>query len=120
MYKGEIIHFIGGITEYIGELDQTEHPKGTGWYRIKNPCYFVQQKSPDGKSITLGVSRIWGVDKLYRKYVDLYCPPDSLIEIRTLDKNGGLYKSYMNQLERPSLDKIIPPTGADLQAVRGH
>ncbi|MCK4716978.1 MAG: hypothetical protein KAT54_09250, partial [Candidatus Marinimicrobia bacterium] len=91
MYNDEIIQFFGGINQYIGELDQSKHPLGAGWYRIKNPCCPYTEQKGDG--VTVSLSRIWGIDKLYRKFVDIYCPQDSLIEIRVLDKHGGLYKA---------------------------
>jgi len=112
MYQNEIIHFTGGINEYIGELDQTKHPLGDGWYRIKNPC--CPYINRDGDKVSFSITRIWGVDKLYRKFVDIYCPPDSLMEIRVLDKNGGLYKAYMKELNRPDLNLIKPPTDSEL------
>jgi len=111
MYQNEIIHFTGGINEYIGELDQTKHPLGDGWYRIKNPC--CPYTNQDGDKVSFSITRIWGVDKLYRKFVDIYCPPDSLMEIRVLDKNGGLYKAYMKELNRPDLNLIKPPTDVE-------
>ena len=116
MYKDEIVHFFGGLNDYIGELDQTGHPMGPGWYRIKNPCCL--QTKQDGDTLRVGITRIWGVDKMYRKYVDIYCPRDSLMEVRVLDKNGGLYKAYMNELGRPDLNLIKSPTSEDIRAIR--
>lgn len=112
MYKDEIIHFFGGVQNYLGQLDQSEHPNGPGWYRIKNPCnlYISQDKDVVRTQIT----RIWGVDKFYRKFVDIYCPLDSIMEIRVLDKEGGLYKSYMKELDRPDLNLIKSPTDEDI------
>jgi len=115
MYQNEVIHFVGGINEYIGELDQTKHPLGEGWLRINNPCrfYFEQQKD----RFKVQISRIWGVDKLYRKFIDIYCPADSLKEIKVLDKNGGFYKAYMKELGRPDLNLIKAPTDADVASI---
>jgi len=116
MYQNEIIHFTGGINEYIGELDQTEHPLGEGWIRIKNPCEVIYgEKKGQGKVRLL--LRIWGVKKDYRRFVDIYCPPDSLKEIRVLDKDGEVYKVYKRELDRPSLDLIKAPTDADLATI---
>ena len=109
MYRDEIIHFQGGLHEYIGVLDQTEHPNGSGWWRIKNPCsYIVQQVNEN--TVKFRLVRIWGMDKLYRKFVDIYCPSDSLMEIRVLDKDGGLYKAYRQEIDRPDVSRIhLPP-----------
>ena len=112
MYQGEIIHFAGGMNEYIGELDQSKHPLGKGWCRIKNPC--TVNLVQDGKTVNRIISRIWGVEKLYRKFIDIYCPPDSLMEIRVVDKDGKIYKVYKQELDRPDLNLIKAPTDADL------
>lgn len=115
-YKNEIIHFSGGMHDYIGELDSTPHPWGEGWIRIKNPCEVVYQKNKQG-GIDKILIRIWGVKKEYRRFVDIYCPPDSLKEIRVVDKEGEIYKVYRKEVDRASLDLIKAPTSADLAAV---
>lgn len=118
MYNGEIIHFFGGLTAYIGELDQIEHPAGPGWWRIRHPCISESYKDDDDNLQTM-VLRIWGDKKRYRKFVDIYCPPDSLMEIRVLDKNGGLYEDYMKELKRPTAKPglIVAPSSAEVETI---
>jgi len=118
MYEGEIVHFKGSFHDYLGELETFKkgHPNGANWYRIKNPCGFISQSDRNNVARFTAV-RIWGHDKLYQKYVDIHCPPDSLIEIKVLDKEGGLYKMYEAELNRPSLDRIVTPSNADLDRV---
>jgi len=103
------------MNEYIGKLDQSKHPLGKGWWRIKNPCsvHMIQ----DGQTVNRVLSRIWGFAKLYRKFVDIYCPPDSLMEIRVLNKDGEIYKVYNAELNRMSLDRIQAPTDIDMAKI---
>jgi hypothetical protein len=112
MYAGEIIQFIGGVQQYIGEMAQEPHPNGKGWYRILNPC--TPSVEQDGNDIRLTLTRIWGMDRLYQKFVDIYCPDDSLKEVRVLDKAGGLYKGYMAELTRAEFGLIRPPGSSEL------
>lgn len=94
-YAGEIIHFIGGMTPFLGELDQGDHPNGPNWYRIKNPCLIKLVPSETGpKTAKIDVTTLEGDNNYYRKYVDIRIPPDSILEIRTLDKKGEFYKMY--------------------------
>jgi len=111
MYNGETIQFIGGLNEYIGVLDQTEHPNGQGWYRLKQACHigFDQQKK------ATVITRLGGPKRVYRDYVDIYIPRDSLMEIRTLDKDGELYKVWNDEMRRPKLDRIVLPEGGSIQ-----
>ncbi len=111
-YNNEIIHFCGGMREYIGKLEQSEHPAGEGWIRILDPA--LMRYTQDEKGVQFNVMRIWGEDHLYRRFVDIYCPSDSLKEIKVLDKNGGLYKTYQKELGRVSLNRIIAPGAADI------
>lgn len=115
-YKGEIIHFFGGLQPYIGRLDTNEHPNGPGWYRIIDPCEVAQRVDKEGRAHGV-ISRIWGVQKNYRHYVDVYCPEDSLKEIRVLDKNGEMYNIYQQELKAVGLNKIVAPTMADVESV---
>jgi len=118
-YNGEIIHFIGGIHGYIGELDQSKHPMGEGWVRIKNPCAVDIVQDNKTKAVNRVIARIWGIKKLYQKYVDIYCPKDSLKEIRVLDKQGEIYQVYQKELNRPDLNLIKAPTDGDIAKVLG-
>lgn len=116
MYKDEIIHFTGGMVTYIGRLDQSEHPNGEGWYRILDPCTMTVYED-DKRHAQLSLQRIWGMSKFFRHFVDIYCPPDSLKEIRVLDKNGGLYKAYMKELGQPEMELIVSPSEADIKNI---
>lgn len=109
MYEGEIIQFSGGIREYMGELDQTEHPLGKTWYRLKNPCVLVQRNNPQKNSVENVIAAIWGHNKAYRKFIDIRVPEESILEIRVLDKNGEFYKVYKQEVERIQQGRIITP-----------
>jgi len=109
MYKGEVVHFIGGLTEFLGELDQTEHPNGVNWYRIKNPCIVFTRNNEQMKRVETVVALLSGPQKAYRRFVDIRIPPDSILEIRVLDKNGALYKHYYDEVNRIMPEKIILP-----------
>jgi hypothetical protein len=108
MYNGEIIHFIGGLTEYIGEMDQGQHPMGKGWYRIKNPAWVLTTSDGNDKLHTV-VGRLGGPQHAYRKFVDIFIPEQSLIEIRVLEKDSDLYKFYLKEVNRPKSELIHLP-----------
>lgn len=116
-YKDEVIVFGGGMTAYIGKLDQNPHPMGKGWIRINDPCTFEQAWDEQQHKYRVSMVRIWGVDNLYRRFVDIYCPPDSLKEIRVTDKKGGMYKKYKEEVNRPSMNLIRPPTDGDVRTI---
>ena len=110
MYNGEVIHFIGGVHDYLGELDQSEHPMGSDWYRIKNPCITFQQQDPQTQKLNNVVASMAGPNKAYQKFVDIRVPPDSIMEIRVLDKKGDLYKVYKQESERVAPSLIHMPS----------
>ena len=112
-YKDKIVQFFGGVNQYIGEMDPGPHPNGSNWYRILNPCCPNVESVGDG--VRLSLTRIWGMDKLYKKYVDIYCPPDSLIEIRELD--GGMLNMYKKELERPDMNLIKSPGDSEVSFI---
>lgn len=109
MYNSEIIHFIGGVHDYIGELDQSEHPMGKNWYRIKKPCITFSQRNEEKQRVDNVVASMVGPHKTYRKFVDIRVPEDSIMEIRVLDKNGDLYKFYQKESNRVSPSLIVMP-----------
>jgi hypothetical protein len=96
MYKGEVIHIIGGLNDYIGELDQSEHPNGPGWYRINKPVLSFLQQDDKGRPVNaLFAYKGAPGEQTYRDYVDIFIPPDDPKEIRTLVKDGPSHKIYM-------------------------
>ena len=109
MYNGEIIQFTGGTKDYIGELDQGEHPNGPGWWRINKPCMIFERQNPEKRSIENVVTSFSGPQKSYRKFVDIYLSPEHPIEIKVVDKNGDLYKVYRQEADRVASDIIISP-----------
>jgi len=117
-YAGKVVHVIGGISEYIGEL--ADHPMNEGefcgWIRIKNPC-LVQLHTDEAGSIKIRLMRIGGVQGNYRDRVDMHFPKDTFLEIRELMKSGTLCQAYRNELERPVLDKIIDPNAVDFKKI---
>lgn len=113
-YAGEIIEFNGGINTYLGELEIGEHPLGPNWYRIKNPCITFRRENKDMKRIESVVASIWGNQKMFRKFVDIRIPEDSILEVKVLDKDGGLYKIYKDEINRIAPERIILPDNAGL------
>ncbi|EFK95753.1 hypothetical protein LDC_2233, partial [sediment metagenome] len=111
----------GGIHDFMGEIETFdgpkegyepptlhEHPNGLGWIRIKNPCLVktVEQKNAVGELI----SKLGGPQCVYKNYVDIYIPRgESMIEIRELDEEGGLYEAYNKQLNQPKIKNIVVP-----------
>ena len=111
MYNDEVIQIIGGINDYIGKLDQTPHPMGPDWYRLKDPCLIFVRDDPEKKTMNTIVSKLQGPpgQNNYRKYVDIRIPDTSHMEIRTVDKKGKLYEVYKTELELKEPSKIIVP-----------
>lgn len=113
MYENKVVHFTGGIKEYIGRLFQGKHPNGKGWWRINEPCQVVVVQKGE-ELISVSLARIWGMDKLYEKHIDIYCPEDFLMEIKVLDESGGIYKTYLKEIGRPDRSLILSPTDDNL------
>jgi hypothetical protein len=110
-YNGEVIHFSGGINDYIGELDQSEHPMGPNWYRIKNACVTFQHQHPETQRIEQVISYVSN-NKSFRKFVDVRVPDDSIVEVKVVDKDGHLYKVYKAEIARmPSTIIHMPNSG---------
>ncbi len=109
-YSDEIIHFIGGIHEYLGRLGEGEHPMGDDWFSIKDPCLTWMHQNEAEKRLDTVVASLWGPHKVYRRYVNFRIPPECPIEIRELDKNGSLYGYYQKTINMPTEGKIILPT----------
>jgi hypothetical protein len=109
MYKEEVIHFIGGMNEYLGVMDQTEHSNGKGWYRILDACHIGFD--PERKATR--VTRLGGPKHVYRSFVDIYIPPDSIMEVRALDKKGELYNVWRKAITQPKADRIVLPEGVN-------
>ncbi len=114
MYKDQIIHFFGGMHEYVGELDQKEHKMGKGWYRILNPCLVSQTQDPETKTLTNILIPLPGSGNAYKKYVDFRIPEDFVIEIRTIHKGGRMYEIYKQEVERPVADRIHIPESSSV------
>ena len=110
MYNDEIIQIIGGLNDYAGELDQTEHPNGPGWYRIKEPCLVYVEANPQTGKLTNRIRRFVGPpgDPDYRNYVDVYIPDCVQMEIRVLVKDGRMYKVYKEEINRKKSSLYLP------------
>uniref|UniRef100_A0A6M3IY78 Uncharacterized protein n=1 Tax=viral metagenome TaxID=1070528 RepID=A0A6M3IY78_9ZZZZ len=110
MYNDEVIQLIGGVNDFIGKLDQSEHPLGDRWFRIKDPCLVFNREDPAHKRMTTVVARLSGPDgKSYRNFVDVYIPLTDPVEIRVLDKDGPLCKVYIEERDRKAPTNIIIP-----------
>jgi len=100
---------MGGINQFIGRLDPSEHPNGPNWYRINDPCLTFQKENAELKRIDNVVAEMSGPGKAYRKFVDVYIPQDCHVEIRVLDKSGKLFEVYDSEIKRIKPDRIIIP-----------
>lgn len=107
IYKGQVVQFIGGPQEYLGELE--EHPT-PGWVRIKNPCMIGPKR--EGDMVRVMIVKHGGHQKAYRPYVDIWIPGDSIVEIRPLHPKGEMFKIYQKEIGRPDIENIIIPDGA--------
>ena len=114
-YKGKVIHFIGGINEYLGELDQSS-ALSENWIRIYNPVLvrFVTR----GVETGLMVERLGGPGEAYEKFVDLWLPDTLRYEVRVLREDGHLYATYIKQREMPRIENIVLPGTPEIQRVK--
>ena len=111
-YKDEIVHFSGGIHDYIGSLETSGKEAGGGqWFRIHEPCLTFTQDNPALKTRKNIIALMSGAPgaRNYHNYVDIYIPQDSIIEIRVLDKNGDMFRIYRQEVERKPPNMIIVP-----------
>ncbi len=117
-YNDEIIQISGGMNDFIGKLDQTLHPMGENWYRIKDPCITFMQKNEEKKVLQTVIARMSGPPGAiaFRKFVDIRIPECDPVEIRVVDKKGPLYKYYKEEIDRKEPSNIIVP---DLTVVPG-
>ena len=111
MYKGEVVHIVGTLSSYLGELGQEEHPNGKNWMRINNPVA-MKYEGDQIKLLKLG-----GVEDLYKPYVDIKLPADVAYEVRVLDKASMLYDGYIKESRRKKPSLIVTPQAAGLKAV---
>ena len=117
MYNEEIVQLSGGMNDYIGKLDQTDHPRGPGWYRIKDPCLVFVREHPTEKKLQRIVTNMAGPagSRSFRKFVDVYIPDCAPMEIKVLDKSGPLHKFYREEIDRKKGLIIVPDQGIAMQ-----
>jgi len=114
-YKEQIVHVIGGMNEYVGELDTAPHKNGSNWIRIKNPCKVNYMHDKAG-SQAIRLMSMYNSGTLYKQYVDIRLPDDPALEILTLLKDGDLMKNYLSQVTREKSAIIqMPNSGLKLQ-----
>ena len=109
MYNDEVIQISGGLNDYIGKLDQSPHPMGEGWYRIKDPCITFSKQDPNTKQVLNVVASLHGPQNNFRKFVDIRIPDGLQMEIKVIDKTGELYKFYQKEINRETPQNIILP-----------
>jgi len=107
---GDIVHLIGGITEYAGEISLISEEKMGYWVSIKNPCILMMVQKGNQMLSTLSI--LGGPEYVYEHHVILYLPKDSLIEIRVLDREGGLYALYKKQAATPKYEGVLDLPGS--------
>jgi len=99
-YKNKIIKFCGGVRDYVGELQHGPHPNGAYWYRILKPCVSFTQQNPVTKKVQLTLASLRGINNTYEQFIDIYVPPDSIIEVLVADKTGDLYEVYQAEIKK--------------------
>ena len=107
MYSGRVEMLLGGIHDYIGQIDDSPHPRGEGWYRIKNPCHLFLSTDLGKDNLVAYMAGEPG-ERSYKEIVDVKIP--GRVEIRQLDKNGPLYKIYKGEVKKKE-SVIIKPGG---------
>lgn len=112
-YSGKIIHLTYGGNDYIGDIKVLSEE---GWYRIFNPCSVnvVQIQTPKGPGEKIFISAIQQDDDRYEKFVDIFIPPEMIIEIRVLNPDGAYMEIYNRQIARKKSKLIHLPAGASL------
>ena len=109
-YKDEVVQFLGGANEYVGQLETLSVEScGGKWYRIHEPCLIFQQDNPALKRRQNILAYMCGAPKNYHNYVDIFIPRDSIIEIRTLDKKGDMFKIYRQEVDRKAPSLVVVP-----------
>lgn len=109
MYNDEVVQFRGGISEYVGRVKELKE-RGKGWYRIKEPCLVFQRDNPAMKRRENVLAYLPGPQQNFKKFIDVYIPPDSIIEVWPLDEAGELYKVYQKEISREAPSLIVVPT----------
>ena len=117
-YPGKVIHIIGGVREYIGEMGPLPHPNGPNWYRINNACQVIHTTRKNTNESVRLIQAIDGPQRDYEKYADLRIPEDSIIEITILNPKGNLHNLYKKEINAVKMDRIVAPGAADLEAIK--
>jgi hypothetical protein len=115
-YKEQIVHLIGGVNEWVGEFDSSEHKNGADWIRLKNPCRVAYINSPNGGQ-GIKLMSAYNAGSLYKQYVDIRIPSDSIVEVLTLLKDGGLMEAYLKESTREKSTIIQPVNGGSIRLV---
>ena len=109
-YKDEVVHFSGGLNDYVGMLEIMSVEAGGGrWCRIHEPCLLFQMKSPTTRQLQNVLTYMCGAPKNYHPYVDIFIPRDSIIEVRVLDKKGQMFDVYKREISRKAPNLIVVP-----------
>lgn len=112
-FKDRIVLFSGGIQDYIGEIVPSN--LGDGWWRIKNPCTITNVVDNRTKQPIKVIQSFHYPQRNFKKFIDIYIPSDSIIEVRTLDKDGAMYKEYKKAIEMVASNLIQMPGGVTIQ-----
>ena len=108
-YQDQIIQLSGGLNDYIGKLDPAPHPLGDGWFRILEPCLTFFQDNPKLKQRQNIVAALPGPQRNFQRFVDVYIPATDPMEIKVLDKEGQIYRIYVQEISRKGANRIIIP-----------
>jgi hypothetical protein len=111
-YIGKVIHFVGGINQYVGRLDAIEVLLYGDMFIITNPCLcFISDKG-------IGLSKLGGELDVFEPHVMIYQPADKPFEIREVTPGNDLAKAYFKEASRKKSEIIAAPGSVDVASLK--
>lgn len=111
-YIGKVIHFVGGVNQFVGRLDFLGIDVYGLFLKIINPCLcYVNDKG-------IGLSKLGGEMEIFEPHVLIYQPADKAFEIREVTADGDLAKAYWKEVNRKKPQYIVAPGSEDAGLVR--
>jgi hypothetical protein len=111
-YVGKVIHFVGGVNQYLGRLDSIDVAVYGLFMRITNPCLcFIGDKG-------IALSKLGGELDVFEPHVMIYQPADRPFEIREVTPGNDLAKAYFKEASRKKSEIIAAPGTVDMAALK--
>lgn len=111
-YVGKVVHFVGGVNQFIGRLDSIDVAVYGLFLRITNPCLcFVNEKG-------IGLSKLGGELDVFEPHVMIYQPADKPFEIREVTPGNDLAKAYFKEASRKKSEIIAAPGSVDVASLK--